>query len=340
MELNEEKDEITYYQFISELKSFLRDLLQHPVKSNIGDFFKNIPFKNGKKGVTKGKFIEYLIKTGIIEKTEKVNTDDPENITLDISYRIPKKGFERKIQKMYIKLFEIKENIDTDFDKLFLTEGLSDLLYHFTSIDNLISILKSNTLQDNSDQSRDMFYYSFSRVKNANMGFARYENSNVRITFDGRMLGYNFKGGAFDFFKNPTFSKEDELLQKYSGKERRQISDLNNKRDYSDEKSRLNKETEFEDRIEISNKKVNPFSKIIQRFDSGVEIINISKYIIRIDIYMDDSYYDNQSGIKELLNLSKLKISNLIYIYGDRRSFDFQSPKHNEKLLDIINDLI
>jgi hypothetical protein len=99
--LNEEKDEVTFYQFLSELKSFLRDLLQHPVKSELGDFFKF-------RGFSKSKLIEYLTKTEIIKKTEKVNTDDPENVTLEVSYLVPKKNFERKIQKMYIRLFELK----------------------------------------------------------------------------------------------------------------------------------------------------------------------------------------------------------------------------------------
>jgi len=102
--LKEEKDEVTYYQFLSELKSFLRDLLQHPVTCELNDFFKN-------RGFSKKKLIEYLLKTEIIEKTEKVNTNNPEDITLDISYLIPKKYFERKVQKMYIKLFDIRYEI-------------------------------------------------------------------------------------------------------------------------------------------------------------------------------------------------------------------------------------
>jgi hypothetical protein len=97
--LNEEKDEVTYYQFLSELKSFLRDLLQHPVKCELGEFFKQ-------RGFSKAKLIEYLVKAEIIKKTEKVNTNDPENVTLEVSYLIPKNKFERKVLKMFIRLFE------------------------------------------------------------------------------------------------------------------------------------------------------------------------------------------------------------------------------------------
>jgi len=97
--LIEETEEVTYYQFLSELKNFLRLLLSKPITSELPDFFKN-------HGFTKGKLIDYMVKTGILQRTEKVNTDIPEQAELEVSYVIPKRGFENKVKIMYIKLFE------------------------------------------------------------------------------------------------------------------------------------------------------------------------------------------------------------------------------------------
>jgi hypothetical protein len=97
--MKQEKEEVTYYLFQSELKAFLRDLLEHPVQCKLNPFFTE-------KGFTKGKVIEYLLKAGMLEREEKVNDEDPEHVTLDTSYLVPKKNFERKMKVMFIKLFE------------------------------------------------------------------------------------------------------------------------------------------------------------------------------------------------------------------------------------------
>jgi len=317
--LNEEKDEVTFYQFLSELKSFLRDLLQHPVKSELDDFFKS-------RGFSKSKLIEYLIKTEMIKKTEKVNSDDPENVTLEVSYLIPKKGFERKVQKMFIKLFEIRE----DIDKSCLIEGLSDVLYHFTRFDRLLDILDSDEMKDNVDQDKANFYFSFSRVKNASIGYARNEKSHVRITFDGRMLSYNFKGNPFDYYKKSqhTWERDSDL----SGKERRRQQDNEFRINFNDEKSSLNTETEFEDRIEVPS---NKFNKNVKRVDSGIVIKNISRYIRRIDVYVSEKELDIWWIINRLVRLHENKLSNIIFIYTDKKDFDLQT-NNTMKVTDFI----
>jgi hypothetical protein len=50
--------------------------------------------------------IEYLLKTGILEKDEKVNTDNIDGPHLEITYKLLNNNFERKIKRMFIKLFE------------------------------------------------------------------------------------------------------------------------------------------------------------------------------------------------------------------------------------------
>jgi hypothetical protein len=104
-----EGEEVTYYQFLSELKLFLKELLNHPVSSKITEFFKS-------RGYSKSGLINYMVKTGLIERNETVNTEVPENPTLETTYKVPKKGFEFKTKLMFVKFFETKEiNEDLEY---------------------------------------------------------------------------------------------------------------------------------------------------------------------------------------------------------------------------------
>ena len=93
------KEEVTFYQFEGELQEFLKSLMEHPVNCKVSEFWKS-------RGFSKNKMIEYLIKIGILEKDEKVNTDNIDGPQLEISYKILKTNFDRKIKRMFIKLFE------------------------------------------------------------------------------------------------------------------------------------------------------------------------------------------------------------------------------------------
>jgi hypothetical protein len=92
--------ELTYYQFISELKYFLRELLEHPVSSQISPFFK-------KRGFTKKKLVEYLIKMGLLIETKKIDTDfNPPTVKTSYDFVSSKLA---KVQKiMWVKFFEDK----------------------------------------------------------------------------------------------------------------------------------------------------------------------------------------------------------------------------------------
>ena len=96
---NDMSEEVTFYQFKSELQTFLKSLIEHPITFNIDKFWKS-------RGFSKNKMIEYLMKIDILEKDQKVNTDNIDGPQLEVSYKILKGGFERKIKRMFIKLFE------------------------------------------------------------------------------------------------------------------------------------------------------------------------------------------------------------------------------------------
>jgi hypothetical protein len=92
--------EVTYYQFLSQLKHFLRELLSHPSNPELSNFWKE-------RGFSKNKLISFLLKVGLVEKDSKVNEEIPEEVRMDICYRVPKQDFTKKSKRMFIKFFEV-----------------------------------------------------------------------------------------------------------------------------------------------------------------------------------------------------------------------------------------
>lgn len=97
------ENEMTYYSFLSNIKSFLKDLLNNPSTAKPSMELKA-------KGLNRSKLLSYLINKGIITRDEKIVDEDengnPQTAVMSVKYKIPKKDFERKIQKLYINLFE------------------------------------------------------------------------------------------------------------------------------------------------------------------------------------------------------------------------------------------
>ena len=61
-------------------------------------------------GYNRTKLLRYLINYGIVEKEEKINDTDEngklKTATMKIKFKVPKKNFERKLKRLYIRLFE------------------------------------------------------------------------------------------------------------------------------------------------------------------------------------------------------------------------------------------
>lgn len=102
--------EMTYYSFLSNVKSFLKDLLNNPSTAKPS-------VELAAKGLNRGRLLSYLLNKGIIIKDEKIVDEDengnPQTAVMNIKYKVPKKNFERNMKKLYIKLFEknVPENI-------------------------------------------------------------------------------------------------------------------------------------------------------------------------------------------------------------------------------------
>jgi hypothetical protein len=176
----------------------------------------------------------------------------------------------------------IKEYIQKQIKSL-LKESVTDEVYHFTFLSNIINILQTNQFQlglnnDPDDKNlKHKYYMSVSRTKSPKVGFLSFDSDDVReasmeyydldfmvrLKLNGRLLSQNYKAVPFNYTKHV----------------------------YIKDKSH-----EYEDRI-LSNKPT---------------IENFSKYIIQIDIKQVNNNYAEEEGedalneiINQLQNLCK-----------------------------------
>lgn len=95
--------EMTEYKFNSNIRQFIYDLLQDPVNAQPSYIFKIY-------GYNRSILLKYLLNDGIIKRVERISDKDeqgnPKTATMMVKFRCPKKNFERKLEKLYIKLFE------------------------------------------------------------------------------------------------------------------------------------------------------------------------------------------------------------------------------------------
>ena len=106
MELNEEKEEITYYRFLSEVRAFLSKLMSHPIDAKPSKYLRD-------RGVTKEKLIRDLRNKGVLERHEKIldsTNSDKKKATYTVKYKVKKKNFEERIHWLYAKYFEKNVN--------------------------------------------------------------------------------------------------------------------------------------------------------------------------------------------------------------------------------------
>jgi len=175
-----------------------------------------------------------------------------------------------------------------------LTEGLSDILYHFTYTSSLLSILKYNkfatstNLGSTADSWKDKGrYYFFSTQRTKGMSGYGSHHGNVAIVLDGRKLNYIFKGFATDYWN---WSKK--------------MKDYSNKSDYIN----ALKSSENEDRI-VTNK---PY------------IDNANKYIIEIHIMISEN--EDKDRVVEIESLCK-NLNIPVFFYTDNNSFKLQDKR-------------
>jgi hypothetical protein len=173
-----------------------------------------------------------------------------------------------------------------------LNEGLSDILYHFTYIPYLISILKSNkfatssnlgTPADTKGNKGKFFFFSTQRTK----GMSGYGgHGNAAIVLDGRKLNQNFKGSPVDYWNWST-----------------------KRTDYKTNTDYINalKSEENEDRI-VTDK---PY------------IDNANKYIIETHVLVYSGHTDKKD-ISEIYSLAQ-GLSIPVYFYENEQDYKVQN---------------
>lgn len=101
---------MTEYKFNSNIKSFLRDLLNDPVNASPSDMLQFY-------GFNRHNLLKYLIDNKMVEKSEKINDKDGDGnfkkVTMKVSFKVPKKNFKHNLKKMFINFFQnTKDKLD------------------------------------------------------------------------------------------------------------------------------------------------------------------------------------------------------------------------------------
>lgn len=159
---------------------------------------------------------------------------------------------------------QLEQIISESIEKV-LSEGISDITYHFTSLMSSVEILKSDTFnltmssnRADAYDSKRLFYLSTQRSRNKELGYAGHLGTCVRFQLNGQKLRMKYKGMPMSYWINGKQNYYDPNNDSIFGK------------GFSTGK-RTHSFFEMEDRI----------------FSYEPTIRNASNYINRIDIYLD-----------------------------------------------------
>lgn len=103
-------EEITYFRFMSEVRSFLAKLLKDPIGAQPSRYLKN-------RGVTRKWLVDNLINREVLERHEKIldpTNSDEKKAKYVVKFKVRKKDFEKRIYKIYIKKFENNLNEEAE----------------------------------------------------------------------------------------------------------------------------------------------------------------------------------------------------------------------------------
>ena len=101
--IKESEEEITFYRFFTELKSFLKELLKDPINAKPGKMFTS-------HMISRSKLMNKMLDLKIIVKKEGFDepsdADNNKKSVHKIKYSVPVSNFERKIHRLYSFYFE------------------------------------------------------------------------------------------------------------------------------------------------------------------------------------------------------------------------------------------
>lgn len=178
-----------------------------------------------------------------------------------------------------------------------INEGLSDILYHFTYIGNLKSIITQNKLHgatnigsksDYNVNKGKYFYISTQRSKGKS-GYAEKTGGNTCLVLDGRKLGYKYKGGPIDYWQWSTKKSDYDSPSAYK-------------------QALLSKE--LEDRIFLDEPNIN----------------NVDKYILEIHILVENLNFLQKKDIEQIIEYSE-KYNIPVFFYDNKDNYQLQNKK-------------
>ena len=208
--------------------------------------------------------------------------------------------------------------VENTINSYLLNEMLSSKCYHFTTLDGLLRILKTNTFllktdvvsdtEHWEDKPRYRFFMSTTRVRDGRFGYNHFINENemlVRITLNGDLLNANYRGKPVNwqmhsdkirgYIPNLRSAKSIKLSSMYNSDGRR---------------AQIQPFVENEDRI-YSNKP---------------NIPNADRYIERIDVltYLSNDFVDIDTQAMDILQNIPSRFRNITHIYTTMKDFNRQ----------------
>lgn len=183
--------------------------------------------------------------------------------------------------------------------KAFITEKLTDIVYHFTTLEGLIGILTDDAFHPSFNE-----YISFTRQRSSKIGYAALHNhaSNyseemsrclVRLTVDGVALSCRYKAKPYSDLKPNKLYGYAESTKSLAHKEGEKFFN----------------HVESEDRLIVNT----------------YEVPNATKYIKRIDILFREGYLDLGFGdeyYNELEEVADLGYGSSVNVYFDEDEFN------------------
>ena len=230
-----------------------------------------------------------------------------------------------------------------------LTEGLSSILYHFTSLNHGYSICKNDKIYlqsayakdaDNYDKKRK-FYLSCTRIGNSQFGYSKkFSQGGVRVVLDGDALATKFKGKQINYWGGGVFT--DKF--KYAQNAERDRDETPSNKAYSFWLDRWKKEHPNASEEEIENWIAHNFYDEAQHHVSNESedrlfsyepmIADAHKYIKSIDVLLIDFENDPQKmALAQSFRFRTLLGSRYVRIFDSEKEFNNPNGKDaNDKV--------
>lgn len=217
-------------------------------------------------------------------------------------FEITKSGIWNEIN---INKSEFNENTNTKLKNL-IKESVSDVVYHYTRIYNLVNILKTNKINlspsygigaDQSLNYNKLYSLSLTTARNSATGYhstgknEKNAKGKIRLEMNGRELNYNYKSKHVDYWQYPRTKEITQMSGSYDEMEERIITDKN-------------------------------------------QISPANRYISAIEIYVDERQFKTYHEIEQLAKNLNIPC----YFYDNGKDFNFSIKKNAIKLPDTYDE--